>query len=195
MKKNRCLRWVWFLLVVLFAGCNAFLPPERDITAQISAMETQISVLSTRSASSEQVISYLATQLWAGYSTPFPADPSPTPYRPVIGGILLENGACCVGGPAGEPLEIEAVLEARNPDTALAVQEMRLLSGGRPVDEAELGEVAWEPYAPVRSFVYEPPINWSGFTVCVQFRDVEGNLSTVTCDDISVEGSPPSPTP
>ena len=187
--------WAAALSFLLFAGCISFLPAKTDVNAQISAMETQISVLSTRSAASEQMISYLATQLWAGNSTPHASNPSPTPYRPVIGGVSIENGACCIGGPAGDPLEIEAAFEARNPDTALAVQEMRLFSGGRPVDEAELGEAAWEPYAPVRAFTYEPPINWSGFYVCVQFRDVEGNLSSVYCDDISVEGSPISPTP
>ena len=89
----------------------------------------------------------------------------------------------------------EATLEARNPETGAAVQEMRVFSGGYAITEEEFGEIAWEPYSPVKTFQFEPPINWVGFYVCVQFQDVEGNLSNVYCDDISVEGSPPAPTP
>jgi hypothetical protein len=39
------------------------------------------------------------------------------------------------------------------------------------------------------------PINWTGFYVSVQYRDAEGNLSPVVCDDISIEGHSPTPTP
>jgi hypothetical protein len=36
-------------------------------------------------------------------------------------------------------------------------------------------------------------INWSGFTICVQYQDEYENLSPVYRDDISVEGMPRGP--
>ena len=38
-------------------------------------------------------------------------------------------------------------------------------------------------------------LNWVGFYQRVQYRDALGNLSSVYCDDISLEGNPPPPTP
>ena len=36
--------------------------------------------------------------------------------------------------------------------------------------------------------------NFQGRYVNVQYRDVAGNMSPVYCDDISIEGMPPTPT-
>jgi hypothetical protein len=71
--------------------------------------------------------------------------------------------------------------------------EMRVRSGGRLFNELDFEGLSWEPFTAMMTFTYEPPINWSGFYVCVQYRDADGSSTGVFCDDISVEGSPAPP--
>jgi hypothetical protein len=75
------------------------------------------------------------------------------------------------------------------------VEEMRVNTGGTCFSEEEMAEANWQPFSPEQTFPLQVPINWVGFYVSVQYRDEGGNLSAVACDDISVEGHPPSPTP
>jgi len=126
--------------------------------------------------------------------------PTPTPTRTntpgpntVTGSVVVAGGACCMGGVAGSPLNINAAFSATS--TAGAVTQMRVTTryGGGCV--ADLSAVAWEPFATSKTFTITVAINWVGFYVSVQYRDAAGNLSPVYCDDVSVEGFPPTFTP
>lgn len=114
-------------------------------------------------------------------------------FAPVTGSVLFEGGACCVGGQAGDTIQIDAAFEAASPYAA--VTDIRVASryGGGCLTQAELSHSAWEPFAPTRSFPVTLVVNWVGFYVTVQYRDGAGHVSPVYCDDISVAGMPPSP--
>ena len=58
----------------------------------------------------------------------------------------------------------------------------------------DMSSVAWEPFAPAKTFTVTIGLNFIGFYVSAQFRDANGNLSPIVCDDISVEGMPARPT-
>jgi hypothetical protein len=115
----------------------------------------------------------------------------PTPA--VRGFVLIEDGACCVGAPAGSTLEIRVAFSATSPFAE--VTQMRVRVGLRPFDEAEMSEVEWEPYVAGRMFPVTVAINWTGFYVTAQFRDAMENVSPAYQDDISVEGFPATWTP
>ncbi len=76
------------------------------------------------------------------------------------------------------------------------VTEMRLVqgSGGCPASN-EIEGATWQPFVVTKTLqVPIMAINWFGLYLGVQYRDAQGNLSPVYCDDISVEGAPPLPT-
>jgi hypothetical protein len=112
----------------------------------------------------------------------------------VTGSVLLEDGRCCVGGLEGSTVNIKAVFEARSPFGE--VTDMRVANGGgQCLTEGEMSAVPWEPFTAEKTYQFAGiPINWVGYYVSVQYRDAQGNLSPVYCDDISVEGMPRPPT-
>ena len=59
--------------------------------------------------------------------------------------------------------------------------------------DADVESAAWEPFVDSKTFPVPVAINWTGFTVCVQYQDEYGSLSPVYRDDISVEGMPRAP--
>ncbi|MFQ5595981.1 MAG: hypothetical protein ACE5HA_17710 [Anaerolineae bacterium] len=113
--------------------------------------------------------------------------------RPVSGSVLIEGGACCVGGTAGTTIDIDAAFEATSPFGDVTQMRARGLYGGGCLTEDELAAFPWEPFVSQRTFPVTVAINWIGFYVSVQYRDAAGLLSGVYCDDISVEGMPPQP--
>jgi hypothetical protein len=121
------------------------------------------------------------------------ADEPPTDSgSPVVGSIELEDGRCCAGGMAGETIQIAAVLSAES--SGDQVTEMRFSTAGSGCRESpSLAGTAWEPFARQKEFPFRVAINWVGFNVWVQFRDDQGRLSALYCDDISVEGMPAPP--
>lgn len=137
---------------------------------------------------------------WPGYpddTTVFPQflvvdyvrvyNPLPTGAAdyPVQGTVLLQDGACCVGGTVDQPVAITAAFEAKSPSSE--VVQMRVAE--QCLSPAEMDALPWEPLAETKDFSFTPTVaNWFGFTVGVQYRDEQGNLSAVICDDISVEG-------
>jgi hypothetical protein len=125
--------------------------------------------------------------------TPGPAHPEVTPSPDLTGSVVLEEGRCCVGGEAGSDVDILAVFEAASPHGQIT--EMRIGStGGGCWTEAEMPQAPWEPFAPDKTLtVTGIPINWLGHYVSAQFRDDQGNVSPVFCDDISIEGMPAPP--
>ena len=110
---------------------------------------------------------------------------------PVNGSVKIEGSPCCAGGIAGSKLAIKVNFQAESP--AGRVTEMRL---GRscPFSPADLRDM-WEPFAGEKTLETTLPINWTTFSVNVQYRDERGNVSQVYCDSLGLEGSPPVPTP
>lgn len=116
------------------------------------------------------------------------------PYRSVEGSILLADGRCCLGGPVGSLQDLPLTLTAKS--VAGPVTEMRLAqgSGGCPTSN-QIEGATWQPFVVTKTLqVPIMAINWIGLYLGIQYRDAQGNLSPVYCDDISVEGAPSMPT-
>jgi hypothetical protein len=152
-----------------------------------AALSTQNATLADDLSTQAAIISYLATRP-AIIITPILPGSTPTPYRPVLGSLVIEDGHCCASGKAGETIEITVAFQASSPFGE--VTEMRVRQGQIPLSEDELGDVEWEPFAPDKIYAVPVAINWVGHFVTVQFRDAQGNLSPVYHDDIAVEGMP-----
>ena len=159
----------------------------------LAALQENNQEMATKIARQDEIISYLATRVAAVYTPAAQEYPTFTPYIPVSGSVELEGGACCAGGTAGETLTIKAVFEASSPYGE--VQEMRCQTAGYALSESDLQQTEWESFSSEKEFETLLAINWVGFYVCVQYRDEIGNRSQVYCDDISLEGQPPAPTP
>jgi len=113
---------------------------------------------------------------------------------PVIGSVLIEGGASARGGIAGDTISLRVDLTASSPFGA--VTDMRITPTNTcSLDWVDLSGVSWEPFMSSKTYTMTLPINWVGFYIGAQFRDEQGNLSPVYCDDISVEGMPPTPVP
>jgi hypothetical protein len=148
---------------------------------------------------------FLVRGVWA--DTPSPAQsfsialaetatPPSTPpaTRPVTGSVLLKGGASATGSTAGSVLSIDAAFKANSPAEPVTEMRTAVRYGGGCLKENQIESVAWETFAPTKTFTVTVAINWIGFYVSAQFRDAQGNLSPVVCDDISVEGMPARPT-
>lgn len=131
----------------------------------------------------------LALALAACAPLPLPAAlPSPGPY-PVVGNVTIEDGKCCIGGFVGETRETQVSFSATSDYGP--VTEMRVQTGAC-FSEEELAAVAWEPFVAAKTYAVPLTIfNWVSFEVSAQYRDSNGYLSPVVCDDIGVEGMPP----
>ncbi|MDY6874835.1 MAG: hypothetical protein SWK90_01330 [Chloroflexota bacterium] len=108
---------------------------------------------------------------------------------PVRGSVEIEDGICCVGGTEGDVIDVGVTFEASSPFAE--VTEMRVSTRCRT--EGEMADLPWEPFVSEQSYSVHVLINWTGFYISVQYRDAQGNLSPVYCDDISVEGHPKPP--
>lgn len=156
----------------------------------LSGLATSNANLATQVARQNEIISYLATRIPSRIVTP--ALPTLTPYRPVYGSVVIEGGDCCIGGIAGEMIEIGVAFEGSSP--LAEVSEMRVRIGGLHFSEDEMAYADWNEFVPYKTFSVQVALNWVGFYVTVQYRDELGNLSLVYYDDISVEGHPAPPT-
>ena len=173
------------------ATIAALVTSQARLLRQLSGLERSNADLATQVAHQNEIISYLATRIPSRAITP--VHPTLTPYRPVYGSVVIEGGQCCVGGVAGETIEVGVAFEASSP--LAKVTEMRVRSGGLHFTEDEMAYAEWEEFTPYKTFSVSVAINWVGFYVTVQYRDELGNLSLVYYDDISVEGHPATPTP
>jgi hypothetical protein len=156
--------WIWMILI---AGCNLLMPR----TSSPSTIPT-----------------------WTVPAAP-PTQQVSTPDKNSLrGSVLLQGGACCLGGVVGAEIMLRKDFTAESPFGP--VIEMRRKEGGFCFSEAEMADAAWQPFT---DSVTEPfvirALNWAGHYLSVQYRDNLGNLSPVFCDDISVEGMPAAPTP
>ncbi len=171
-------------MAVVLSACQAAAGPSEGTLA---ALSSEIAELGTRVASQAKIISYLATNQPGRISQPV-GTVEPTPYQPLQGSVEIEDGACCVGGKAGDTLEVEVAFQASSP--VGEVTQMRVRFGSRAFVEGQLSEAEWEPFVPAKIFPIEIAINWVGQYVSVQYMDASGNLSPIYYDDISVEGHP-----
>ena len=114
---------------------------------------------------------------------------------PVTGSVVWEEGRCCIGGLAGSTLQAQATFSATSPLGEVTAMRVRL--DGKCFSEVEIGEATWEAFISRKAYPIPVASNWVGVYISVQYRDDQGNLSPVYCDDISVEGmpAPPSTTP
>ena len=107
---------------------------------------------------------------------------------PVIGSVVLNGGNYHAGGTAGSTINVGVEFAAAS--TYGQVTEMRVSTAGMCFAEADMAEATWEPFSASKTIPVYVGINWAGFYVSVQYRDEQGHLSPVYCDDISVEGMP-----
>lgn len=113
------------------------------------------------------------------------------------GAVLIEDGRCCIGGIAGQVLDIHVTFTATS--RFGPVTHMRTGPATFSDNSCVPGDLIfaqpWEPFAPTRTFPFIPPINWSTFGLSAQYRDARGIESEVACDEIAVEGMPGPPPP
>jgi hypothetical protein len=118
--------------------------------------------------------------------------PTASASLPVTGSVVLKNGASVTGGTVGSMLAIDAAFKASSPSGPVTEMRTAARYGGNCVKD--MSSVAWEPFTPAKTFTVTIGLNFIGFYVSAQFRDANGNLSPIVCDDISVEGMPAQPT-
>lgn len=160
---------------------------EAGMATEVSKQAARIRDLEESLDRQESLLSYLATR--QPVFTPAPSTPwEPTPYLPVRGEVILEEGRCCAGGKAGEVIEITARFSAESP--LAEVDKMRYRLGQNSADLDDLAQTSWEPFRESMTFSIQVTLNWVGYTLSVQYMDAVGNLSPVYSDEISVEGSP-----
>jgi hypothetical protein len=111
---------------------------------------------------------------------------------PLSGSVVIEGGKCCVGGTAGSTVHVNVAFAAQS--AAGKVTEMRVSQAGCRPDAASL-DAPWEPFVASKDYPVNVVINWTSFSIGVQYRDDRGSLSPVYCANIGVEGNPPMPTP
>ncbi len=120
-----------------------------------------------------------------------PVTTTQTAY-PVQGAVLLQDGMCCVGGVVGSQTQVRVAFSAQSPLGPVAA--MRFRTAGLCLAEADMAQAEWQPFTPAMTLPLQiSAINWVGYWISVQYRDSQGNLSPVYCDDISVEGMPAPP--
>ena len=119
------------------------------------------------------------------------ATPAPPNSYPVTGSVVLKGGASVAGGTAGSMLAMDAAFTASSPSGPVTEMRTARRYGGGCLKD--MSSVAWEPFAPTKTFTLTIGLNFIGFYVSAQFRDANGNLSPIVCDDISVEGMPAQP--
>lgn len=157
----------------------------RQLLAEMAALETRQADLAMQVSSQGVFLSYLATEM----PTPMTGAEASASLE---GSVVIEGGTCCVGGTAGDIVNLHVAFQATSPFAE--VTEMRVRAGGGgPFTEVDLAGEPWVPLVSSQMYPFAAAINWVGFYVAVQYRDALGNLSPVYTDDISVEGMPPTP--
>lgn len=175
------------ITITLIASCAS--TADQATLGTLTALSTENARLATEVSRQEELVQYLATR-GPFVSTPIPSDAEPTPFHPVVGSVEIEDGRCCVQGVAGETLKLSVRMEAVNTIPDIPVTEMRVWLGNQPASEEALTNAEWEPFAETKVFTADVGLNWIGYTISVQFRDAQGNLSEVFYDEIAVEGVP-----
>jgi hypothetical protein len=166
------------------------------LAAEVSKLEEWNSYQSTQIGAQQAVLGQMTTTV--GEDPGGGMDPTftPTAYitltpwdRPV--GVMIEDGACCAGGTAGETIEVLVQFLPEQSDLIEPATEMRVITGVTNVTLADMANVPWQPVVGEASYEVYLPINWTTFWVHVQYRSADGSVSAIYSDEIGVEGMPP----
>ncbi len=118
-----------------------------------------------------------------------------SPSQPVtstagVTGKIQVGDQSVVDATAGAPINIRVKFEASS--SAGAVTEMRVKQNSRNtcMTSDEMNDAPWEALVAEKVYTYNPPASESTYTVHVQYRDVKGNISTVYCGQVLVDGTP-----
>ena len=191
-----CGRWLVLpaLVLLLWGTACADAPADEALEGTVAALATrsgqqaaEIAAQATTIAVQGTFISHVATR-GPFVATPLPPGSEPTPHRPVMGSVVIEEGLCCAGGRAEEVIELAVDFEAASP--LGEVTEMRMRLANVTFTEEDLAEAEWEPFVNTKRLPVNVALNWVNYFVTVQYRDAAGNLSPVYSDEIAVEGSP-----
>ncbi len=108
---------------------------------------------------------------------------------PVMGSVEVGQGSA-MGGKVGTYINIPVKFQAVSPSSQVKEMRIKQNSMGRCLAPDEMVDATWEPFVPLKTYPYRVTLNWTTFKLHVQYRDAQGNLSPVYCDDIAVEGQP-----
>lgn len=108
---------------------------------------------------------------------------------PVTGSVQVGEGSA-TGGKAGTTIDIPVKFQASSPAGAVKEMRIKMSSIGRCLTPDEMSDASWEPFVSLKTYPYRVALNWTTFKLHVQYRDAQGNLSTVYCGEIAVEGQP-----
>lgn len=179
------------LLVGLQTACGATSSSDQDVI--ISHLATQQSAQATQLAGQDELIQYLLTIVPRNTPRDLNVTVEPTPYTPVTGSVVFEDGSCCAGGIVGDTIELHIQFEAMSP--IAEVTQMRYMTGSSIADEQDILSLEWQNYQSEVVIDYQVnAVNWLGHWVTVQYMDADGNVSPLISDDISIEGMPEMPT-
>jgi hypothetical protein len=177
------------IAVLMTASCTPV--NGENQTASPTALPTMVPVTRTHvlispTEGSSQPITPIGSET---PSATAPLGTSPTASAPFTGTVQIAGGSCCIAGFDGETIQAQVSFSAASPFGR--VSSMRVTSGCSK--DSDLENADWEPFADSKTVPVHVVINWSGFTICTQYRDEYGNLSPIYKDDISVEGMPRGP--
>ena len=98
------------ILVLLAVASPACQAGAGSTEGTLTALSTESAELGTQVAAQATLITHLATRGPPRITQPV-GTLQPTPYEPFQGFVEIEAGGCCVGGKAGDPLDICVVSE------------------------------------------------------------------------------------
>lgn len=130
---------------------------------------------------------------------PYPTlDIVPTGVTPSVtftGSVTIEQGMSMVGTVIGGKIDMWVWFEAES--SAAPVSEMRVDDGtsGGCRDEKSMAAFPWRSRTLELTYSTTASSGIQSYYVSAQYRDNAGNVSPVYCDDISIEGMPPTPEP
>ena len=176
------------IFVLITVSCTPSL--EESQAASPTAVPTLVAPTTTHTPiSPTEGSSQLATPIASETPTAMtPLETSTTAAVAFTGAVQIAGG-CCIAGFDGETIQAQVSFSAASPFGR--VSQMRVIPSCSA--DRDMESVAWEPFVDSKTLPVPVVINWSGFTVCVQYQDENGNLSPVYRDDISVEGMPRAP--
>jgi len=173
-----------FLLQVEFSDAQGQVIPSVGVYQYDSGSQTELSLTVIGVINPATPLANLPPPVQTGVAA------TRTAY-PVTGSVMIADGRCCAGGPAGSQIRLQVAFQASS--EAGKVTEMKVQTGSLCVKDPAQLKGAWQPFQTAQTFETTLAFNWVGWWVSVQYRDSAGNLSPVYCDDISLEGMAPTP--
>jgi hypothetical protein len=173
------------------------------LSSTLAALETEKVELAADVEKLEGWNSYMATQIGAHQlvlrdleaTAGMDTGNGPTPTftltpLDIIYGVMIEGNSCCVGGTAGETIDVVVQFQPDWSELESPAVEMRVITGVANVTAADMVNQPWEPVVAEKAYQVYVPTNWTTFWVHVQYRTAEGVVSLIYSDEIGVEGMP-----